>query len=105
MHARLNFVKAAPAGMAALGNLRAFLAKGALPSALIELVYLRVSQINGCAYCIDSHFHALVIAGEKVEKLALVAVWREAVPMFSKEEQGALYARFVFPHSPCFRVK
>ena len=76
--------------MAALGDLRTLLTKGALSPALIELVYLRVSQINGCAYCIDAHFHALAADGVKVEKLALVAVWREATPLFSKEEQGAL---------------
>ena len=90
MHARLNFVKAAPDGMAALGELRTLLANGALSPQLVELVYLRVSQINDCAYCIDAHFHALVADGVRPEKLALLPVWREAAPLLSKQEQGAL---------------
>ena len=90
MHARLNFVKAAPAGMAALGNLRAILAKGALPSALIELVYLRVSQINGCVYCIDVHTRDLIKRGISPEKLSLIQVWPEVPELFTPEEYAAL---------------
>ena len=65
-------------------------AKSGLPARLIDLVFLRVSQINGCAYCIDSHSRDLLNGGLPVEHLMLVAVWREAGSLFSEEEKSAL---------------
>jgi AhpD family alkylhydroperoxidase len=61
-----------------------------LPARLIDLVYLRVSQINGCAYCIDMHSRDLLRAGLPVEHLVLVPVWHEAGTIFSEEERAAL---------------
>ena len=57
---------------------------------LIDLVYLRVSQINGCAYCIDMHSRDLLQGGVPIEKLVLVPAWREAGRLFSEKEQAAL---------------
>ena len=57
---------------------------------LIDLVYLRVSQINGCAYCIDMHSRDLLKADVPVEKLVLVPAWEEARPLFSDQEKAAL---------------
>jgi AhpD family alkylhydroperoxidase len=58
------------------------------PRLLVSLVYLRVSQINGCAYCIDMHSRDLIKEGLAVEKLVLVQVWREAgslcLPLFPR---------------------
>ena len=56
----------------------------------MNLVYLRVSQINGCAYCIDMHSRDLLKGGLAVEKLVLVPVWREAGSLFDSRERAAL---------------
>ena len=61
-----------------------------LLAALVELVYLRVSQINNCAYCLDMHTRDLLKKGQKVEKLALVQAWAEAGNLFDERERGAL---------------
>src|ERR1700736_5253175 len=53
-------------------------------------VYLRVSQINGCAYCIDMHSRDLLKGGMAVEKLVLVPAWREAGSLFDSRERAAL---------------
>src|SRR5690606_34400585 len=57
---------------------------------LVELVYLRVSQINNCAYCLDMHTRDLVKKGVSIEKLALVQAWREAGKLFYEVECAAL---------------
>jgi AhpD family alkylhydroperoxidase len=67
-----------------------YLRQSGLSSRLIDLVYLRVSQINGCAYCIDSHSRDLLKAGLPVEHLVLVAAWREAGAIFDEQEKAAL---------------
>ena len=56
----------------------------------MTLVYLRVSQINGCAYCIDMHSRELLAHGMNIEKLVLVPAWRESGALFDREEQAAL---------------
>lgn len=61
-----------------------------MPKTLIDLVFLRVSQINGCAYCIDMHSRDLVKQGVAVDKLVLVPVWHEAGTVFSRRERTAL---------------
>ena len=90
MTQRMNYAGAAPGGMKALGSVYSYVAQSGLPAILIELVYLRVSQINGCAYCIDMHCRALLKAGVPVEKLVLVAVWDDAGPLFDERESAAL---------------
>ncbi len=80
----------APEGVKALGGVYIYVAHSGLPKTLLDLVYLRSSQINGCAYCIDSHSHDLLKEGVSLEKLALVSVWREADPYFSERERAAL---------------
>jgi AhpD family alkylhydroperoxidase len=57
---------------------------------LVELVFLRISQINGCAYCLDLHTRDLIKNGVAPEKLALVQVWHEAGPVFTDNERAAL---------------
>jgi AhpD family alkylhydroperoxidase len=62
-----------------------------LPGELVELVYLRVSQINNCASCLDMHTRDLIKKGVKVEKLALlVQAWKEGGSLFSETERAAL---------------
>nr|WP_157400792.1 MULTISPECIES: carboxymuconolactone decarboxylase family protein [Ramlibacter] len=87
---RIDYAKASPDGFKAFGAVYATLLKGSLPKALIDLVYLRVSLINGCAYCIDMHTRDLLKGGLPVEKLVLVPVWRETGEVFSTRERVAL---------------
>lgn len=86
----VNYRELAGAGFKQLLNAHAYLHHCGLPNELLELVYLRSSQINGCAYCLDMHTNELMKAGIKPEKLMLVSAWREALPYFSKQEQAAL---------------
>ena len=55
-----------------------------LSAELVELVYLRISQINNCAYCLDMHTRNLIKKGVKIEKLALLQAWAEAGHLFSE---------------------
>lgn len=89
MTSRLDYNHVAPEGMKGLGAAHTYVG-ASLGMALAELVYLRVSQINGCAYCLDLHTRRLVAEGFTVEKLALVSVWREAEALFSERERAAL---------------
>ena len=61
-----------------------------LSAELVELVYLRISQINNCAYCLDMHTRNLIKKGVKIEKLALLQAWAEAGHLFSERERAAL---------------
>jgi AhpD family alkylhydroperoxidase len=90
MSERLDYPLIVPAGVKALGGIYGYVAQSGLPSQLVNLAYLRVSLINGCAYCIDAHSRDLLKGGLKPEKLALVPVWREAGGLFDAREQAAL---------------
>lgn len=90
MTQRIDYSKVSPDGYKSFGGVYVTLLKGSLPKALIDLVYLRVSQINGCAFCIDMHSRDLVKSGIDVEKLVLVPVWHDAGNVFSTREQCAL---------------
>jgi AhpD family alkylhydroperoxidase len=80
----------AAAGMKGLGGVHVYVSTSGLPKTLVDLVYLRTSQINGCAYCIDMHTRDLQKDGLPVEKLMLVSAWREAGGYFSERECAAL---------------
>ena len=90
MSNRLDYAKASPEGYKAFGGVYVYLQNSGLSHELIDLVYLRVSQINGCAFCIDMHSRDLVKLGVGVEKLVLVPVWRDAGAVFSARERVAL---------------
>jgi AhpD family alkylhydroperoxidase len=90
MTQRLNYTTIVPAGTKALRGVHGYIAESGLPSSLVNLVYLRVSQINGCAYCIDMHSHDLIKEGLAIEKLVLVQAWREAGSLFDTRERSAL---------------
>jgi len=87
---RLDYSTASPAGMKALGAVYGYLAQSGLPGQLLDLVNLRASQLNGCAFCIDMHSRDLLKSGLAVEKLVLVPVWHEAGTLFTPREQAAL---------------
>jgi AhpD family alkylhydroperoxidase len=86
----MDYNAATPAGVKALGGVYGHVRQSGLAKTLIDLVYLRVSQINGCAYCIDQHSRDLLKAGVAVEKLVLVPSWREAGTLFDDTERAAL---------------
>src|SRR5215813_7428416 len=90
MTTRIDYAKASPEGYKALVGVHLALQRSGLPKELIYLAYLRVSQINGCAYCIDMHSRDLLKSGVTVDKLVLVPVWRDAGAMFSTRERVAL---------------
>lgn len=90
MNQRMDYNAATPAGMKALGGVYGHILQCGLPKTLVDLVYLRVSQINGCAYCIDMHSRDLLKEGVTVDKLVLVQAWREAGSLFDAAERAAL---------------
>ncbi len=90
MSKRLDYNQIAPAGIKALGGVYGYVLQSRLSATLIELVYLRISQINNCAYCLDMHTRDLLKKGEKVEKIALLQAWREAGNLFDERERAAL---------------
>lgn len=87
---RMDYNKAAPQAMKALGAVYGYVAGSGLPKRLIDLAYLRVSQINGCAYCIDMHSRDLIQGGLAIETLVLVQTWHEAGALFDDRERAAM---------------
>ncbi|MDA9530274.1 carboxymuconolactone decarboxylase family protein [Bradyrhizobium sp. CCBAU 25338] len=90
MSERLDYNHVAPAGAKALGGVYGYVMQSGLPATLVTLVYLRVSQINNCAYCLDMHTRDLLKGGVEIEKLALVQAWAEAGNLFDERERAAL---------------
>ncbi|MDR7003945.1 carboxymuconolactone decarboxylase family protein [Paraburkholderia strydomiana] len=90
MSMRLDYNHIAPAGAKALGGVYGYVVQSGLSPVLVDLVYLRVSQINNCAYCLDMHTRDLLKKGVKVEKLALLQAWAEAGNLFDERERAAL---------------
>ena len=90
MTMRLDYNQIAPNGAKALGGVYGYVVQSGLPAILVDLVYLRVSQINNCAFCLDMHTRDLIKRGVKVEKIALVQAWEEGGKLFSETERAAL---------------
>ncbi|MDR5741189.1 MULTISPECIES: carboxymuconolactone decarboxylase family protein [unclassified Caballeronia] len=87
---RLNWHEIAPDGAKALLGVHHYVTRSTnLPEELIHLVFLRVSQINGCAHCIDKHSRDLRKT-MSIDKIALVPVWDEVSHLFSDQERAAL---------------
>jgi AhpD family alkylhydroperoxidase len=94
MSLRLDYKKIAPEGAKALFGIGAYMMQ-AVPRPLLDLVWLRVSQINGCAYCVDLHSREAAAHGAPERKIHHVAIWWES-PLFDAREQAALaYAETV----------
>jgi AhpD family alkylhydroperoxidase len=89
MNKRIDYAKASPEGFKAFGGVYVHLQKSGLPKQLVDLVYLRVSQINGCAYCIDMHVDEALADGLDAKLLHLLDAWHE-VDVFDAREQAAL---------------
>ncbi|MBI1856089.1 MAG: carboxymuconolactone decarboxylase family protein, partial [Chloroflexi bacterium] len=78
MEPRLNYSEVAPEGVEGLSNLEGYVRKSGLEHSLLELVKLRASQLNGCAYCIDMHTKDARTNGESEQRLYGVSAWHEA---------------------------
>ena len=89
MSARLDYRTANPEAARAMLGLEQYVRKSGLEPALLELVKLRASYINGCAYCVDMHTKDARAAGESEQRLYAVPVWRET-PFFTGRERAAL---------------
>jgi AhpD family alkylhydroperoxidase len=90
MQPRLNFEKAAPKGaLQAMFGLEGYIRQCGLEGSLLHLMKVRVSQINGCAYCIDMHTKDARQASETEQRLYALSAWRET-PFFSERERAML---------------
>ena len=89
MGPRIEHGKVAPGGFKALMGLEAYLAQCSLEPKLVHLLKLRVSQINGCAYCIDMHWKDLRAIGENEQRLYGLDAWEES-PYYTDRERAAL---------------
>jgi AhpD family alkylhydroperoxidase len=89
MKPRLNAYQAAPAVMKAMMALESQVVANGLEPVLMELVKIRASQINGCAFCLHMHTRDARAKGEKEERIYLLDAWRES-PLFSPRERAAL---------------
>ncbi|MGF6756695.1 carboxymuconolactone decarboxylase family protein [Paraburkholderia sp. GAS334] len=89
MNERLNFYSANPNAIKAVLALEERIGKSGIEKSLAELVRLRASQINGCAFCVDMHTTDARKGGETERRLATVVVWRET-PFFTDRERAAL---------------
>ena len=89
MKPRIEYGRVAPEGMKAMRGLESYVRQCGLEDSLLELVKLRASQINGCAYCIDMHTKDARAQGEKEQRLYALAAWEET-PFFTERERAAL---------------
>jgi len=89
MSIRIDYDKVAPAAARAMLGVEQYVRSSGLEGALIELVKLRASYLNGCAYCVDMHTKDARAAGESEQRLYAVPVWRET-PFFTPRERAAL---------------
>jgi AhpD family alkylhydroperoxidase len=89
MAPRLDYTKVSPGALKAMYGLEKYLAESSIERPLRELIKLRASQINGCAYCIDMHWKDARAAGETEQRLYGLSAWREA-PYYTERERAAL---------------
>lgn len=94
MSLRLDYRKTAPEGARALFGIHDYMTQS-VPRPLLDLVWLRISQINGCAYCVDLHSRVAAELGAPQRKINNIATWWES-PLFDDRERAALaYAEAV----------
>jgi AhpD family alkylhydroperoxidase len=89
MQQRIDYKKVAPGAYQAMLAVETYVRHSGLERPLLELVKTRVSQINGCAYCLDMHTKEARAAGETEQRLYVLPAWREA-PFYSDRERAAL---------------
>jgi AhpD family alkylhydroperoxidase len=89
VHARIDYAKTAPGALTAMSGLETYVHQSGLERPLLELVKLRASFMNGCAYCVDMHTKVARSLGETEQRLYAVSLWREC-PYYSERERAAL---------------
>src|ERR1700749_2950539 len=89
MKQRINVHEKGQQAMGALYGLGRYLSKSPVEKSLLNLIYFRVSQINGCAFCLDMHSKDLRVKGETEQRLYVLDAWREA-PFYTDRERAAL---------------
>jgi AhpD family alkylhydroperoxidase len=89
MKTRIDFARVSPPAVQAMLGLQNYVNNSGLEHSLLELVKMRASQINGCAYCLDMHTKDALAAGETAQRLFLLDAWREA-SFYSERERAAL---------------
>ena len=89
MQARIDYYKLSPGGYKAMLGLEQYLSHSGLEKKLLHMIKLRVSQINGCAYCLDMHWKDLQAEGESEQRMYSLDAWRET-PYYSDRERAAL---------------
>ncbi|SDX49528.1 carboxymuconolactone decarboxylase family protein [Paenibacillus sp. CF384] len=89
MELRLNYMKVRPDSLQALLKLEGYVKNSGLDHHLWELIKIRASQINGCAFCLDMHTKDARAMGETEQRLYLLNAWKEA-PFYTDEERAAL---------------
>ena len=90
MQKRLQYSQACPEAFQAMLALSHAVEKTGLPPQLVELVCYRVSQINGCAFCLDMHSKDLRALGDTEQRLYMISAWREAPHLYNSRERAAL---------------
>ena len=89
MEQRIDLTKTGHHALKALFGINGYLAKSSIEQKLFDLIYFRVSQMNGCAFCLDMHSKDLRAKGESEQRLYMIAAWRES-PVYSDRERAAL---------------
>lgn len=89
MKQRINFFAKGQNAMKSMYGIGTYLSNCSIEQELLHLIYFRVSQINGCAYCLDMHSKDLLATGDQPQRLFLLDAWREA-PLYSERERAGL---------------
>ena len=89
MKQRINAFEKSAGALKAMYGLGNYLAKSTIEKPLLNLIYYRVSQINGCAFCLDMHAKDLLADGESTQRLLVLDAWRET-PFYTDRERAAL---------------
>ncbi|MDI9862301.1 carboxymuconolactone decarboxylase family protein [Flectobacillus roseus] len=90
MQKRLNFKDVAPNALKAMIGVEAYLSKASISQTTKELIKIRASQINGCAYCINIHTQDAIKNGETNQRIFLLSAWKEVEGIFTEEEKVVL---------------
>ncbi len=89
MEPRIDYLERGQDAVKAMFGLNKYLSKSTIEKHLLDLIDYRISQINGCAFCLDMHSKDLVAGGETDQRIFVVSAWREA-PFYSERERAAL---------------
>jgi len=96
METRINLFEKGQKAMGSLYGVGIYLKKSSIEQALLDLVYFRVSQINGCAFCLDMHAKDLLLKGESQQRLFVLDAWREiGVPPAEAAQRTSLLRHFI----------